>query len=172
MQTGETEIKAEIEDMGCVDDGGTCAICLDTVLQEIALVKGGVFGPFFNYTSLPLSGAGSFREPTRETAKSTCRRAKRALKREAADKAVAAKHQQHLASLHDYMFEESVCLLLRAPWFKHLTVDQHKEVCDPYAYEEADDPYEEDLDETYLRNSSSNRIRRRAKRACRREACS
>ena len=45
------------------------------------------------------SGASSSREPpTKDASKDkTGRRAKRALKREAADKAAAAKHQEHLA---------------------------------------------------------------------------
>lgn len=49
------------------------------------------------------SGAGSSREPRKQEApKETAavgRRAKRALKREAADKAAAAKHQEHLVRL-------------------------------------------------------------------------
>lgn len=49
------------------------------------------------------SGAGSSHEPRKKEAmKDTAavgRRAKRALKREAADKAAAAKHQEHLARL-------------------------------------------------------------------------
>ncbi|KAB5520562.1 hypothetical protein DKX38_024881 [Salix brachista] len=48
------------------------------------------------------SGAGSSSEPNKKKEASkdrTGRRAKRTLKREAADKAAAAKHQQHLASL-------------------------------------------------------------------------
>ena len=48
------------------------------------------------------SGAGPSREPRKKEAtakESVGRRAKRALKREAADKAAAAKHQQHLVRL-------------------------------------------------------------------------
>ncbi|KAB5541111.1 hypothetical protein DKX38_014085 [Salix brachista] len=47
------------------------------------------------------SGAGSSREPKKKEAakERTGRRAKRTLKREAADKAAAAKHQQHLTRL-------------------------------------------------------------------------
>lgn len=66
-------------------------------------------------------------------------------------------------SIHDYMFEESVCLLLRAQWFTPLSVTEHIN-----AYEETDDyiPYEEeygddddsDLDEAYFNNSASIRI--------------
>ncbi|KAL0418455.1 UNVERIFIED_CONTAM: hypothetical protein Sradi_1259000 [Sesamum radiatum] len=47
------------------------------------------------------SGAGPSRQPEKKeaAAKEVGRRAKRTLKREAADKAAAAKHQQHLARL-------------------------------------------------------------------------
>ncbi|KAL6966336.1 hypothetical protein U1Q18_032118 [Sarracenia purpurea var. burkii] len=58
-------------------------------------------------------------------------------------------------SLHDYMHEESVCLLLRASWFKPLIVEDREEleeeVDDYYPYEEDED----DLDEVYLSRSSS-----------------
>lgn len=38
---GKMQIKAEIEEKGCENHGGICAICLDKiVLQETALVKG------------------------------------------------------------------------------------------------------------------------------------
>lgn len=62
-------------------------------------------------------------------------------------------------SMHDYMFEESVCLLLRATWFSPLTVEDQKET-----YDEPEDyyPYEEDEDdlddEVYLSSSSTLRI--------------
>lgn len=59
-------------------------------------------------------------------------------------------------SIHDYMFEESVCLLLRASWFKTL-VEVEKEELDKIeeCYFEDD---EEDLDEFYLGSSSTLRI--------------
>ena len=60
-------------------------------------------------------------------------------------------------SIHDYMYEESVCLLLRASWFMPLIVEDREEVSeevdDYYPYEE-----EEDLDEEYYSRSSSLRI--------------
>eukprot|EP00249_Psilotum_nudum_P021798 c28251_g1_i2 orf=1213-1851(+) len=43
-------------------------------------------------------------------------------------------------SLKDYMLEESVCLLLRAPWFKPLRLQEFDEQDD---YQEEDDVYEE-----------------------------
>ena len=58
------------------------------------------------------------------------------------------------------MFEESVCLLLRATWFTPLTVvDREVAYDDPedyYPYEEED--CDDDLDEVYFSSSSSIRI--------------
>ncbi|KAL8480181.1 hypothetical protein ACS0TY_026920 [Phlomoides rotata] len=63
-------------------------------------------------------------------------------------------------SIHDYMFEESVCLLLRASWFEPLVVvverEEVYEETEDYYYE--DDDEEEDLDDVYLGSSSSLRI--------------
>jgi hypothetical protein len=64
-------------------------------------------------------------------------------------------------SIQDYMFEESVCLLLRASWFMTLTVEDHEDVYEdpedyyPYEFEDEDD---DDLDEVYLSSSSNLRI--------------
>ncbi|KAG9140054.1 hypothetical protein Leryth_010584 [Lithospermum erythrorhizon] len=61
-------------------------------------------------------------------------------------------------SLQDYMSEESICLLLRASWFKPLIVEEREEVDDEmeefYAYEDEDD----DLHEAYFGRSSNLRI--------------
>lgn len=63
-------------------------------------------------------------------------------------------------SIQDYMFEESVCLLLRATWFKPLIVEHQEDVYDdleyfyPYEYEDEED----DLDEAYLSRSPNLRI--------------
>lgn len=64
------------------------------------------------------------------------------------------------------MFEESVCLLLRASWFHPLHVESHEVLDDhviedlyPYGYEEVDDDDDEDLDEVYLGRSSNINIR-------------
>ncbi|XP_061952030.1 uncharacterized protein LOC133674794 [Populus nigra] len=51
-------------------------------------------------------------------------------------------HRSLDGSIQDYMFEESVCLLLRASWFMTLTVEDH----------------DDDLDEVYLSSSSNLRI--------------
>lgn len=64
-----------------------------------------------------------------------------------------------VSSIHDYMFEESVCLLLRASWFQPLAVVEREEVVgeeiEEYYYYEDE---EEDLDDVYLGSSSSLRI--------------
>lgn len=63
-----------------------------------------------------------------------------------------------MCSIQDYMIEESVCLLLRATWFKPLVVEEHEVVYDDledyYPYEDEQD----DLDEVYFSISSSLRI--------------
>ena len=61
------------------------------------------------------------------------------------------------------MFEESVCLLLRAAWFKPLVVEDQEDLDDEeeyfYLYEvNEDDLDEDDLDDLYYKNSSSIRI--------------
>lgn len=61
------------------------------------------------------------------------------------------------------MFEESVCLLLRAAWFKPLIVEEQEDIYDeeeyfyPYEINEVDID-EDDLDEVYYNNLSSIRI--------------
>jgi hypothetical protein len=59
------------------------------------------------------------------------------------------------------MFEESVCLLLRATWFIPLTIEPHEEAHDdtddiyPYYYAEEIEEDEEDLESYYMRGNSS-----------------
>ncbi|KAK4339121.1 hypothetical protein RND71_040583 [Anisodus tanguticus] len=68
-------------------------------------------------------------------------------------------HRSLDGSIQDYMFEESVCLLLRASWFKPLIVEEKQEVNDDmdylyaYAYED-----EEELEDFYFTSSPSLRI--------------
>ncbi|XP_072984149.1 uncharacterized protein [Typha latifolia] len=66
-------------------------------------------------------------------------------------------HRSLDGCIHDYMFEESVCLLLRATWFVPLTVDPRDEVYeeleDLYLFE--DDDHDDDLEEAYYISSSS-----------------
>lgn len=62
------------------------------------------------------------------------------------------------------MFEESVCLLLRASWFEPLNVEDHAQHEEMYMYDDHLEDYyfeyedEDDLDEDYYGGSSSIRI--------------
>lgn len=66
----------------------------------------------------------------------------------------------YLNSLHDYMYEESVCLLLRASWFNPLIVEEREEVDEEVYdhYYQYEDEEEDDLDEVYFSRSSSLRL--------------
>ncbi|KAF5767821.1 putative transcription factor C2H2 family [Helianthus annuus] len=129
---------------------GFCAICLNKIaLQETALVKGCEHA----YCVICILRWATYKkEPT-------CPQCKHPFE-------FLTIHRSLDGSIHDYMFEESVCLLLRASWFHPLRVESH-EVLDnhvvedvyPYAYEEAYDDEDEDLDEVYLGRSSNINIR-------------
>ncbi|GAB2211801.1 hypothetical protein Droror1_Dr00025136 [Drosera rotundifolia] len=130
---------------------GVCAICLDKiVLQETALVKGCEHA----YCVACILHWASY------SGNPKCPQCKYPFD-------VLSVHRSLDGSIHDYMFEESLCLLLRATWFKPLDVDQHVDLSDEleelglyqyyqynYAYEDEDD----DTDEDYLPVSSSLRI--------------
>ncbi|KAM7497079.1 hypothetical protein LguiA_021493 [Lonicera macranthoides] len=137
-------IVVKIHDSTCEDDHhGDCAICFDKiVLQETALVKGCEHA--YCVTCI-LRWATYKKEPT-------CPQCKHPFES-------LNLHRSLDGSIHDYMFEESVCLLLRATWFTPLTVEYREEEADdfyPYAYEYEDE--EDDLDEVYLSRSTDLRI--------------
>ncbi|KAL7151923.1 hypothetical protein ABFS83_04G064000 [Erythranthe nasuta] len=119
---------------------GFCAICWNTiVLQETALVKGCEHA--YCVTCI-LRWASCKKEPT-------CPQCKIPF-------SFLNIHRSLDGSIHDYMFEESVCLLLRASWFSPI-VEVEKAVVDKvedYYY----DDEEEDLNEFYFNSSSSLRI--------------
>jgi len=73
------------------------------------------------------SGACTSRKPKKKGAAKdrTGRRAKRTLKREAADKAAASKHQQHLARLGRKWFSVYFCLFLHKPETGNLSLVQY-----------------------------------------------
>lgn len=126
------------------ENHGVCAICLDKIiLQETALIKGCEHA----YCVTCILRWASYNE------KPTCPQCKHPFE-------FLNVHRSLDGSIHDYMFEESVCLLLRATWFNPLIVENHKEKYDDledyyyYAYEDDDD----DLDEVYFNSSSSLRI--------------
>lgn len=75
-------------------------------------------------------------------------------------------HRSLDGCIHDYMFEESVCLLLRATWFVPLPVFSEEADDEPgdlyhYYYEGLEDEEDDDdLDDAfYFSNSSSSNIR-------------
>ncbi|OIW02816.1 hypothetical protein TanjilG_29592 [Lupinus angustifolius] len=131
---------------------GICAICLDKiVLQEMALVKGCEHA----YCVTCILRWATYRQ------NATCPQCKHPFE-------FLNVHRSLDGSIHDYMFEESLCLLLRAPWFKPLVVEDHvhhEDVYDDdignyyqyeYGFDYEDD--DEDLDEVYFGGSASLRI--------------
>ncbi|RAL43163.1 hypothetical protein DM860_009945 [Cuscuta australis] len=126
------------------DHHGMCAICLNKiVLQETALVKGCEHA--YCVTCI-LRWAAHKKDPT-------CPQCKHPFE-------FLNIHRALDGSIQDYMFEESVCLLLRATWFRPLAGDEKPEIDeytdDFYLYDEYEE--EDDLDEAYLCSSSGVRL--------------
>ncbi|KAK9062898.1 hypothetical protein SSX86_020088 [Deinandra increscens subsp. villosa] len=148
----EEEEKSEVVS-SCDDENhhGICAICLNKIaLQETALVKGCEHA----YCVICILRWATYKkEPT-------CPQCKHPFE-------FLNIHRSLDGSIHDYMFEESVCLLLRASWFHAPPHVESHEVLDdpvaedfyPYGYEDVDDDEDEDLDEVYLGRSSNINIR-------------
>ncbi|KAL5565878.1 hypothetical protein UlMin_029042 [Ulmus minor] len=128
--------------------GGVCAICMDEIeLQEIALVKGCEHA--YCVTCI-LRWVTYSKNPT-------CPQCKHPFE-------FLNVHRSLDGCINDYMFEESVCLLLRAAWFKPLIVEdrvysynEHEEYF-PYEYYEYEDLDDDLDDEVYFSSSSSIRI--------------
>ncbi|OIT31782.1 PREDICTED: uncharacterized protein LOC109208252 [Nicotiana attenuata] len=145
-QTNMKSISEEKHEVDCESNHhGVCAICLNKiVLQETALVKGCEHA--YCVTCI-LRWATYKKEPT-------CPQCKHPFE-------FLHVHRSLDGSIQDYMFEESVCLLLRASWFKPLIVEEKKEVDDSmdylYAYEDED----EELENFYFTSSSHLRISNR-----------
>ncbi|XP_058078205.1 uncharacterized protein LOC131226634 [Magnolia sinica] len=127
------------------DAHGFCAICLERIpLEETALVKGCEHA--YCVTCI-LIWATYSKNPS-------CPQCKHPFQS-------LNVHRSLDGCIHDYMLEESVCLLLRAAWFVPLTLEIQEE-----AYEEQEDVYlqyeddddGDDLDETYFSSSSTIRI--------------
>ncbi|KAG9136339.1 hypothetical protein Leryth_003911 [Lithospermum erythrorhizon] len=127
-QQSEAELKSKSEEknsekgegIGCCessagsDHHGICAICLNRILlQETALVKGCEHA--YCVTCI-LRWASYKNEPT-------CPQCKHPLESLLINRSLDG-------SLQDYMSEESICLLLRASWFKPLIVEEREEVDD------------------------------------------
>ncbi|KAK6925535.1 Zinc finger, RING-type [Dillenia turbinata] len=145
QEQGEIEAKRDtVEGKGC-ESHGTCAICLDDIdLQEIALVKGCEHA----YCVTCILRWATYRE------KPTCPQCKYPFE-------FLNVHRSLDGSINDYMFEESVCLLLRASWFNPLKVEYEEDTYDgmedlyPYGYDEDE---VEELDDNYYHSSSNLRI--------------
>lgn len=123
---------------------GVCAICLDTIsLQETALVKGCEHA--YCVTCI-LRWATYHENPS-------CPQCKHPFR-------FLNVHRSLDGRLHDYMFEESVCLLLRAAWFIPLTVETHEEPYDEFedVYQYYEDDDDDDLEDVYYNRSTSVRI--------------
>ncbi|XP_022153003.1 uncharacterized protein LOC111020607 [Momordica charantia] len=134
--------KVEIQGTGHGSHDGACAICLNKIaLQETALVRGCEHA----YCVTCILRWASY------TQKPTCPQCKHPFE-------FLIVHRSLDGGIHDYMFEESVCLLLRASWYIPLVVEDREETYDDpeeyYPYEDDD----EELEEDYLGASSSLRI--------------
>ncbi|GAA0149519.1 hypothetical protein LIER_08670 [Lithospermum erythrorhizon] len=147
----ENEVREEQIECGenSSDHHGVCAICFNKILlEDTALVRGCEHA----YCVICILHWASYKkEPT-------CPQCKHPFD-------FLHIHRSLDGSIKDYMFEESVCLLLRASWFKHVVVEKHEEVNDSiedfFIYEEYDDldeQLDEDLDEEYFGRSSYLRI--------------
>ncbi|KAJ4908478.1 RING/U-box superfamily protein [Raphanus sativus] len=141
----QDEKKTEVvsNELSFGNHGGCCAICLDTIpLQETAMVKGCEHA----YCVTCILRWASYKE------KPTCPQCKHPFD-------FLDLHRALDGSVEDFMFEESVCLLLRASWFLPLEAvervsyngNDNYDFDIPPEYEEED---EDDLDEFYLHGSN------------------
>ncbi|CAM0885052.1 unnamed protein product [Alopecurus aequalis] len=127
---------------GAAADCGVCAICLDKIaLQETALVKGCDHA----YCVTCILRWASYKQSP------SCPQCKHPFE-------FLSVHRSLDGCIHDYMFDESVCLLLRASWFEPLVVVPHEEALEAeeiYRSYQYDDGDEDDLyEETYYMNRS------------------
>ncbi|KAJ4882963.1 hypothetical protein Rs2_33056 [Raphanus sativus] len=144
--------KAEIvsNELSFGNHGGCCAICLDTIpLQETAMVKGCEHA----YCVTCILRWASYKEIH------TCPQCKHPFD-------FLNVHRALDGSVEDFMFEESVCLLLRASWFKPLEaverVSYHDidnndfDIPPEYVEEEEEEEVEDDDDDLdeFLHGSS------------------
>ncbi|OAY82059.1 hypothetical protein ACMD2_01675 [Ananas comosus] len=124
-------------------DFGLCAICLEKILlQETALVKGCEHA----YCVTCILRWASYNQ------KPSCPQCKHPFE-------FLDVHRSLDGCIHDYMFEESVCLLLRATWFVPLKVEAQEEAPEEvelfYQDEYDQDDGGDDFEESYYMGSSS-----------------
>ncbi|CAN6695061.1 unnamed protein product [Malus baccata var. baccata] len=142
---GEMQSKEENVEKKCGNHDGVCAICLDEiVLQDTALVKGCEHA----YCATCILRWVTYSQ------KPTCPQCKHPFE-------FLNVHRSLDGSIQDYMFEESVCLLLRAKWFEPLVVEEREDVYEgheDYYYYPYEDEEDDDLDDAYFSSSSVIRI--------------
>ncbi|PPD91615.1 hypothetical protein GOBAR_DD11436 [Gossypium barbadense] len=160
----EMKNKGAVGEEGCESHSGICAICLDKiVLQETALVKGCEHA--YCVTCI-LRWATYGKSPK-------CPQCKHPFES-------LNVHRSLDGRINDYMFEESVCLLLRASWFKPLNVEECEVYDDLEGRREAR-PVQQSSSSSQNSDASSSSepkkkevsksiMGRRAKRALKREA--
>ncbi|XP_062231434.1 uncharacterized protein LOC133928920 [Phragmites australis] len=127
-------------------DCGVCAICLDKIaLQETALVKGCDHA----YCVTCILRWASYKHTP------LCPQCKHPFE-------FLSVHRSLDGCIHDYLFEESVCLLLRAAWFEPLIVEAHEEALEEeefyHQYQYDDDVDDLDEEAYYMSRSPSIRI--------------
>ncbi|ONK67493.1 uncharacterized protein A4U43_C05F620 [Asparagus officinalis] len=130
---------------GTAEAYGACAICLERILiHEAALVKGCEHA--YCVTCI-LRWATYKHNPS-------CPQCKHPFN-------FLNVHRSLDGCIHDYMFEESVCLLLRATWFIPLAVEAHNDIADEpddfYQYDYEGEVDDDDLDGGFY-NSPTIRI--------------
>ncbi|KAH0931766.1 hypothetical protein HID58_008883, partial [Brassica napus] len=139
---GKEKIQEETHELNFGNHGGCCAICLNAIpLQETAMVK----GCEHTYCVTCILRWASCKESP------TCPQCKHPFD-------FLSVHRTLDGSIEDFLFEESVCLLLRASWFIPLDVMveqasysygyHHDDFDIPCDYDEDDD-----LDEFYMHGS-------------------
>ncbi|KAL0843002.1 hypothetical protein Bca101_016247 [Brassica carinata] len=124
----EKKIEVVSNELSFGNHGGCCAICLDTIpLQETAMVKGCEHA----YCVTCILRWASYKENP------TCPQCKHPFD-------FLSLHRALDGSVEDFMFEESVCLLLRASWFLPL------EAVDRVSYNGNDNNYDFDIPPEYI----------------------
>uniref|UniRef100_A0A1J3JN51 Protein SCAF11 n=1 Tax=Noccaea caerulescens TaxID=107243 RepID=A0A1J3JN51_NOCCA len=123
--------------------GGCCAICLNEIpLQETAMIK----GCEHTYCVTCILRWASYKESP------TCPQCKHPFD-------FLSVHRALDGCIEDFLFEESVCLLLRASWF--IPLDVMKQASYSYGYQDDfdipcdyEDEDDDDLEEFYMHGSS------------------
>ncbi|XP_020585988.1 uncharacterized protein LOC110028471 [Phalaenopsis equestris] len=149
LVAGEREDFRWTNSGGLVEGDVVCAICLEKVLiQETALVKGCEHA----YCLTCILRWATYKE------NHSCPQCKLPFD-------FLNVHRSLDGCIHDYMFEESVCLLLRATWFIPLAIEAQENNCEEeedlssYYYDvQIEDEEDDGEDEAYFTGGSS-RIR-------------